>query len=112
MVNTDPTTNEDREPSRRPFSFGISNLLMLIALVAVCLAWWGSYIPATNRKFDIAGPISVSYSIRTSATSTSGSKIEGVRGIEFRGDNIVLYTTDGGVMLPGSSLIDFRWSQE
>ena len=111
-LDADSTTEEGRRTSRRRISFSISNLLLLIALIAVCIAWWRDHNRERPRRYDIQGPISVSYTVRTSPTSTAGSRIKGVRGIDFQGASIAIHTLDGGIVLPSSRLISLRWNPE
>ena len=106
------SSNEGRGVMRRKLSFGIGNLLLVIALVAVCLAWWQDHHREQPRVHDVPGPLSVSYSIRTSPSSTSGSDYGGVQGIDFRGDNVIVHTKSGGLILPSSRLVHFRWATE
>lgn len=85
---------------------------MLVTLVAICIAWWSDPRRETAKEYDVPGPLTVSYSVRTSPTSTAGNKFKGASGIDFRGNHIVVHTKDGGLILASSSLIDFHWYQD
>lgn len=111
-MSSDSATDEARNVASKRLSFGVGNLLLLIALVSISLAWWVDHNRSPTQKFDVVGPVSVSYTVRTSPNSTSGGRIDGVTGIDFQGDNIVVHTTTGGTVFLGSKLIAFRWDPE
>ena len=85
---------------------------MLVALTAIAFAWWVDRNRSAPRRYDVLGPVAVSYKVRTSPSSTSGGSIVGVKGINYQGNNIILHTEYGGIVLPGNSLIEFAWTTE
>lgn len=112
-MDVDSATGEGRKVPSKRLSFSLGNLLMLVALIAVSIAWWGDRNRSSSPpKYDIPGPISVSYKVRTSPSSTSGGSIGGVKGINYRGNNVIVYTESGGAVLAGDSLIRFTWVSE
>lgn len=107
-------THEKEESKHKAMrvSFGMGNLLLVIAIIAISLGWWVDRNRAHSDQYDVQGAIRVSYTIRKSSNSTAGGVIEGVEGIDFRGSSIVVYRNDRGVVLPANNLIDFNWVKE
>ena len=100
-----------KKDARRP-SFSMGNLLMVIALVGISLAWWVDHNRPELEEYDIRGPVSVTFSIRTSPNSKEGGVIKDIDGIDFHGATIVLHKEKGGRVFPASSLINFHWQSE
>jgi hypothetical protein len=112
-LNVDSATDEGRKVPSKRLSFSVSNLLMLVALTAISMAWWVDRNRSSPPQgYDIPGPIFVSYKVRTSPSSTSGGNISGVTGINCQGGNIIVYTENGGTVMAGNSLIEFTWKSE
>ncbi len=103
---------EESKHKAKRVSFGLGNLLLVIAIIAISLGWWVDRNRAHSDQYDVQGGIRVSYTIRKSSNSTAGGVIEGVEGIDFRGSSIVVYRNDRGVVLPANNLIDFNWVKE
>jgi len=99
-----------KDARRRSFSMG--NLLMVIALVGISLAWWVDHNRPELEEYDIRGPVSVTFSVRTSPNSKEGGVIKDIDGIDFHGATIVLHKENGGRVFPTSSLINFHWQSE
>ena len=112
--------SQSGRPNRNPrkFSFGLGSLVLLVTLSAVCVAWWVDHNRVDHNKapargFDVAGPIKVVFSYRTTQDSSGfGRTIEGVIGMDFLDDQITLHTTNGGVVIPKNNLIKFEWFRE
>lgn len=85
---------------------------MVIALVGISLAWWVDHNRPELEEYDIRGPVSVTFSIRTSPNSKEGGVIKDIDGIDFHGATIVLHKENGGRVFPTSSLINFHWQSE
>tara|TARA_B100001939_G_scaffold329003_1_gene324841 strand:+ start:58 stop:459 length:402 start_codon:yes stop_codon:yes gene_type:complete len=105
----------DEKPSKKDTkraSFSMGNLLMVIALVGICLAWWVDHNRPKLEAYDIQGPVRVTFTIRTSPNSKESGVIKDIDGIDFHGTTIVLHKEDGGQVLASSSLIYFHWSRE
>ena len=107
QVDADIRPTGRRAPAR--YSFSLSNLLLLVSLIAVGVCWWVDRSRSSNPKYDIHGPLSISY------TQTTGSKIVkkklvGVSGIAFRNENVFLYWDNGGVLIPIDQLIELKWT--
>ena len=90
----------------------MGNVLMVIALVGISLAWWVDHNRPKLEAYDIRGPVRVTFTIRTSPNSKESGVIKNIDGIDFHGTTIVLHKEDGGQVLPASSLIYFHWSRE
>jgi len=100
-----------KKDAKRP-SFSMGNLLMVIALVGISLAWWVDHNRPKLEEYDIRGPVRVTFTIRTSPNSKESGVIKDIDGIDFHGTTIVLHKEDGGQVFPSSSLIYFHWSSE
>lgn len=112
-MNPPPVSNDEPAGPARRMSFSISNLLLIVTLTAICIAWYVDHHrpePETEN-YDIPGPVLVSYRIRTSESSTSGSTVEAI-GINYHGNHIIVHTRSGGFLLPVSRLISFRWTNQ
>jgi hypothetical protein len=101
-----------RGPSR--WSFNLSTLLLLVALLAFIFAWSAERNDRSKNtepgpKYDVAGPLVVSYTLQTSPNSTAGQQHMEALGIDFKGSNVVVYTSNGGVVLPPHSLTECIW---
>ena len=110
-------TNETMKPAFEPtrqsrFSYSLRSLLLLVILAAVLFGWWFGRIPEVESKFEIEGPLFVQYTIRKSSNTTTGDQITGALGIDFQGDNVVVYTEKGGTVLASDSLLHFVWLYE
>ncbi len=111
-MDADSTNDKRRIAASRRFSFGVSNLMLLVAIVAISIAWWVDHNRSAPSKYDVSGPVVVSYKVRSSPTTTVGGPIVGVRGINFRGETIVIYTANGGTVFLVNRLIEFSWEPE
>ena len=111
-LDAESATNEGRRTPPSRLRFSMSNLLLLIALIAISMAWWVDKNRSSPQQYDIQGPVFVSYKVRTSPSSTSGGNISGVKGISYRGDNLIVHTENGGFVIPGNGLIEFIWRPE
>ncbi|MDA7925125.1 hypothetical protein N9B60_06955 [Mariniblastus sp.] len=109
---TDSSEDEVQKTRFQRPTFSMGNLLMVVALIGICLGWWVDHNRRGVQEYDIQGPVSIFYTIRTSPNSTAGGRFQGALGIDFRGSNIVVYTGDDGVVMPSSSMIDFSWKSD
>ena len=109
---TDISADQSQPKVSKRFSFGIGHLLMLIALVAVCFAWWIDHNQVAPREYSIDGPLTLSYKVRTSPNSTSGGSIGGVKGIDVLNDTVIVHTEQGGTVFSSNNLINFVWNRE
>ena len=113
MTHENPVTlPPNRVPKR--WAFSLSTLLFLITTLATAFAWWSdrSSNQATVPKapqYDVPGPLFVAYTLRKSPNTTAGQQHTNALGINFRGDNIVVHTQNGGVVLTSNSLIELIW---
>jgi len=110
-------TNETMKPTcevtqQRGFSFSLRSLLLLVLLAALLFSWWFGQISEAESRFDIEGPVFVQYTIRKSPNTTAGDQITGALGIDFQGDNVVVYTENGGTVLASDTLLNFVWLYE
>ena len=106
------TSNEDKPWYRKLLMFGLRDLLLLVTIIAISVAWWMDRNRVQEEAYDIQGPLTVIYTIRTSPNSTGGNKLKSVRGMDFEGGNIVIYADERGIVLSSANLIEFQWSSE
>jgi hypothetical protein len=102
--------NEQR-PAPTRLSFGIANLLMLIAIIAISFAWLVDRNRLQIPKHDIPGPIFITYTVQTSPASTSSQSISAI-GIDFMDGNVIVYTSNGGEVIPANKIVQFSWDPE
>ena len=86
--------------------------MLFIALIAIGLAWWMDRNRVVIPRYDIPGPLTVSYTIQTSPNSTSGGRIVGVIGIDIKEDQVIVHTSKGGSVMSSSKLVHFSWQSE
>ena len=89
---------------------------MVIALVAISIAWWIDHNRKPAEKYDVAGPITISYVVRNEGhpNGITRSTIGGAVGINFQGGNLIVYTGKSGkvVVISGASLIECEWTRD
>lgn len=99
-----------KEGKRKFASFGVRELILLVTIAAICFAWWIDRNRGSVKTYDVAGPLVVEYTVRSSPNTTTSRQIGHVLGIDYRGGNVIIYTMNGGQVLPSNSLIRFDWS--
>ena len=111
-VNSEASSAQQPKVASKRLSFGIGNLLLIVLVVAVAVAWWLDRNRVAYGQYDVPGPLTVSYDVRQSSNSRISQTLGDVIGIDLKGDCVVIHTDRGGVVLPQSGLIKLTWSKD
>ena len=106
--------SDDKPAPRRAVrfaSFSLRDLIFLVTIIAVCVAWWIDRSRPVAKSYDIVGPVSVWYEVTVSSNSRVKRNVREASGIDFVGDNIVVFTENGGVVIAPDNLLEFHWTR-
>ncbi len=101
--------------------FSLRELLLVVAVVALAMVLWltarqvppaapAGVLPADGSQITVPGPLLVSYRVRTSPNSTSGSTGVQVEKLHLLEGGIVLQYKDGrSRWIDSSRIVELSW---
>ncbi len=66
----------------------------------------------SDSRNRLEGPFLLSYQVRKSATSISGSSVDNVTAVRFYEQYVIVETAAGGQLFPIASIVDLKWQRK